>query len=142
MKIPWTRKQKPEISISARCECLILIMPDFPRAEAHDGNKSIPSCSVAMDIQLWKSLTWWLVDMYIFTVLVPPPPPLLFLAVPRLNGRATFRTRHRQAYWPCCRALYGLSFTQERWSDSPFKSIPRYIFQILLLVSDSARIVW
>lgn len=33
-------------------------------------------------------------------------------------------------------------FVQERWSDSPFKSIPRYTFQTLLLVSGLARIVW
>src|ERR1700722_1657705 len=64
----------------------------FFRAEAHDGNKSHASCSVAMDIQPWKSLAWRLVDISIFTVLVPPPTaaPLLGRTPPKW-----------QSYFPC-----------------------------------------
>jgi len=75
VKIPWTRTKNPKSHSPREGECLILIMPDFPGAEAHDGNKSIlghANYSVATDMRPWKSSIWWLVDTYIFTVLVPP----------------------------------------------------------------------
>ena len=94
MKIPRTRKPKIRNLILRKkandsySSCRI-----FPERRLMIGiNRFLgyASCSVATDMQPWKSLTWWLVDIYIFTVLVLSPPPLLFSAILRLNGRATF----------------------------------------------------
>jgi hypothetical protein len=59
VKISMDWNQKSEISFLERVRMPNTHQAGFFRTEAHDGNKSIPgheSCSVAMDMQRWKSL--------------------------------------------------------------------------------------